>query len=208
MYSPRLLSSVLMISSTLHNSEISIKLIDFMRAFQSIYLRCILLCELESYSIHEENGIKYAFNDNKLTLSYGENNVCIFEKRSNLKKIMDSFSTQILHEILKKNFNQMRNKRTVLTFFDKLVEIFLKEKKPMSFFVQQLGHIFKKQAFPDTQLKVKPLPSFVQKFINNNVDSSEFVIFYQLFATKLSIHLNSCYNVEHIDGFMTNYNLN
>ena len=205
MYSPRLLESLLLISSTLHNSEISIKLLDFMRPFQTIYLRCILLCQLERYTI-TENGITFAFNDKKLTISYGENTCCIFETRSDLKKIIDSFSTPILHELLKKSFNQMRNKATVLKFYDKLVEIFLKEKKPLSCFVQNLAHIFKKKAFPNTQLEDTPLSIFVYKFINNTVDTSEFAIFYQLFATKLIIHLNSCYNIEHIDLFMSNYN--
>lgn len=209
-YSPRQFGTILVITSTLYNSQISIRLIDLMKAFQTIYVRAILLCEIDIYSIHEENGIKFEYKDNKLTISHRETVCCIFETRAHFKKVIDSFSTVILHELLKKSFISIRPKRTVLEFYDKLVELFLKEKSTLPVFVKKVSDIFKKQAFPNSinQLEDSILSNLVYKFIRNTIDCSEFSLFYQLFVTKLIIYMNSCYNIEDIDVFLTAYKLN
>ena len=214
-YNNQKMPFILVLTSLLDNTEMSIRMADLLNPINTIFLRCILLQETDNYRIQEDNGLLLQYTCECLSVYVNDK---LYFKLNNLieiKAIIEAFELSCLFELLKLGaFDHIRSKQSILMFYDDIVNIFFEKKTSLATFVCELRDIFKKQDLttyrnhiPQNEL-FPGLYKAVLKFIKNNIDASIFPLFYQVFASKLILFLNSNSSSARIDAFMKNYQLN
>ena len=211
-YTPRNLESVIILTSTLENIEISLKSTTFMNPLNTIYLFCILFREQEEYCIKLDNHITLKYVDSKLDILYKSTLLCSVNSTIDFKKIINAFSSIVLMDLMKYNFKGIRLKSTIISFFNDLIQCFFNQKIQLYLFIKNVSELFKQNCGPTnivgtTSKSESSISQLIGKFAKNGLEISDFCPFYYIFCQKLIIFMHATDSIEVMDTFLKSYSL-
>ena len=209
------MNTILVLTSTLQNTEIYVKLEDILDPLNTIYVRTVLLNEVYTYKIGLENGLNFDYTSEQCSIYFNCTLVFKLCDRTQLTQFIDCFVNSSVQEIMKHQFHHVRSKRPFLSFFDDLIIVFCKKKFRLNDFVNELKVIFGKAEsieYLNEELDTNELHNdifkSVFKFIKNRIGTSLFPTFYKLFVCKLILHMHTRVTDARIQSFLDAYSLN
>ena len=202
--------TVISLTCSSYNSELLIKLTDFINPINSIYVRCILLAEgIGRLCIKGDRGIEFNYENGSIDISINETQYFKIQNTHDIKQLVDLYENLCYQQLLKSGpFQNIKYKKTIIIFFEELLNIFNKNNYTLSNFSLDLSRIFLDQENTAAEFNKSSLAKLVLKFVKNNIDASAFDLIYKIFVSKLILSSNSAQQKENIDNFLKQYSLN
>ena len=187
-----------------------IPLLDFLNPITTIFARCILLDQVDTLTVKGDRDLQFKYKNQSISVEIGDSLQFEIDGRSEIKSIVDSFCSICLQELLKSgHFSHIRSKKSILVFFNELVDIFTKNSCVIAdFFVELRSLMINQSKMEYCDIEHSKLHRLVLKFTKNNLGLSCFPTLYHIFVNKLILFLNSNLHNELIDNFLNNYGLN
>ena len=206
-FRPKGINVILVITNTVDNSEVAVKLMDILTPLNTIYARCLLLDELSSTSIIGKHGLHFNYSEESIAISSGGTDIFTITDRLNIINFIEKFQNTLLNEYISTVFSHYRYKKMVIRFLNQLLEIFSRNKYTLDAFAKDLSTEFLNLDSSNYAKKESELGRCLSNFARNTIDAGSFDAVFHTFISKLIISYTTNLYKEHIKSFMENYSL-